>query len=233
MTSVSICMAAYNKPRHLERVLASIYRQRLPSRCEVIVVDDGTPTSSVVDVCLSFPTVQYHRVCRQPVYRNPAAARNIAYRAATGDVIIAQSDDVEHQGEAVAALLDKLREGVFVLANVFNTDFAGQLVPCHGDWTELVGPAGRARRALFFLGAIWRRDLYAVGGSDERFTAPGREDVWFGECLVRDLGLEPIYSTRAVGHHLDHKRPANLSVLSAPSRKLHKELVARAKSGSV
>lgn len=222
---VSICMAAYGRPSYLDRALLSIYRQDPPFPIEVIVVDDGSPTGTVAQICNDYPLVRYTRVERGAVWRNPAAARNVAYRQAMGDVIVAQSADVEHQGNAIKELIEELEPGSFVLANVFNTGWYGRLVPCHGNWIELVGPNGRARRPLFFLGAVYRQDLYAVGGCEELFTAPSRDDQYFGECLINGRQLQPKYSTQAIGHHLDHPRPRGLDRLSQPSQQLYQRLI--------
>ena len=221
---VSICIATHDKPRHLERVLESVFRQSPKESFEVIVVDDGSPGTETARVIEQFPEVRAIRVPPHG-YRNPAAARNLAYKKARGEVIITQSDDVVHVGEAIQQMTDALDPGTFVLANVWNTDVDGRPVPCHGNWTELVGPSGKARRPIFFLGALWRSDLYAVGGCEERFTAPGREDVYFGECLIHGLGLLPKWQFSISGHHIDHPRPADLGMISAPSRDLYRKLV--------
>lgn len=68
---------------------------------------------------------------------------------------------------------------------------------------QFTGP--RNRRPLLFLGAVWRKDVYAVGGNDEEFTDPGWEDNWFAECLMRGRGLNPRYVS-AEGFHLNHSR---------------------------
>ncbi len=228
---VSICIAAYDKPRHLARALASIYRQYLPRDVEVIVVDDGSSDEGVHLACKLYPLLKYVRLDRSPVYRNPAVARNVAYRAAVGEIIVCQSDDVEHQGSALRTLVDELlaQDKTFVLARVVNRDWQGNPCLLYGRYHELVGPGWN--RPLFFLGALYRRDLYAVGGNDERFTAPGREDVWFADCLMNGLGLTPYYSSRAVGYHLDHPRPIALGSLCIPSTVLYRRLHSRAMAG--
>jgi len=71
--------------------------------------------------------------------------------------------------------------------------------------TEYTGPSRKV--PFFFLGSLFRKDVYAVGGCDEDFmVAPAWEDNWFGDCLIHGLGLTPVYSTSIVGHHLDHPR---------------------------
>ena len=222
---VSICIANYDRPDVLDRVLASIYRQTLKD-VEVVVVDDGSPDAkAVVEVVKHWHVPKFVRIEREPFYRNPSIARNTAYRCAEGDVIIAQSDDVEHQGNAIEGLLGEMQPGKFVIGEVWNVcPKTGCTVPAYkGRWHQLTGPGPPTKqcpnpeRPLFFLGALYRKDLYAVGGNDEEFLTPGAEDRWFGDCLMRGQGLKPHYTNNAVGHHLDHTRPTNLGRIVAPS----------------
>ena len=59
---------------------------------------------------------------------------------------------------------------------------------------------------LFFLGSLWRSDLYKVGGNDEDFVYCS-EDSWFADCLMKGLGLRPVYLGSLIGNHQDHPRP--------------------------
>jgi glycosyltransferase involved in cell wall biosynthesis len=223
---VSICIATHNKPAHLRRVLDSIEDQQpvFDFEFETIVVDDGSEDRDTAYLCQSRPWVTYHRIDREPGYRNPSVARNVAYRAARGEIIIAQSDDVEHaQPDCIERLAAELRQGTFVIARVLNV---------HPDTGEIVmDPApvftGPSRCAFFFLGSLYRRDLYAVGGNDETYTAPGYEDDWFNECLMRGLGLTPKFSD-VVGHHLHHHHQGNDPGVVEPSRLLYQEMMRRA-----
>lgn len=217
---VSVCIAAHSKPKHLERVLKSIYYQHPPFEFETIVVDDGS-NPPLRKICNQFPVI-HKRIERQPTYRNPSAARNVAYKIARGKIIICQSDDVEHQGNAIETLVQELKPRQFVVGNVFNFDLANQPVFCHGNWHELTGPQGRARRPLLFLGAVWRKDIYAIGGCDEEFTDPGRDDVWFADCLTKGLNLTPHFSSQTIGHHLHHERPADLKSRARVSAEVYR-----------
>lgn len=205
----SICIAAYDKPNHLDRTLFSIFQQRPSFPYEVIVVDDGSPTYRVENVCWKYPLAKYIRIARPPGYRNPSVARNEAYRRARGEIVICQSDDVYHVGPSVIQnLVDDLKPGHFLIATVTNVDESGSPY-CdptgqgYGDG-DTVYTSPQRNRPLFFLGSLYRRNLYAVGGNDEEFVAPGREDVWFSLCLMKGLGLRPIYSERVIGYHQHH-----------------------------
>ena len=215
---VSICMATHNREAGmLARVLDSIFRQKPPFEFEVVVCDDGPEDDSAEEACGRYP-VNYHRIDRPPGPRNPCVARNVAYKAARGDIIIAQSDDVAHVSpNAISTLVMELetRPGAFVIASVLACGPDGE------PWSVYTGrwclPKEQAsghvcshqERNLpyFFLGALWRKDLYAIGGNDEDFVGlAGYEDEWFSDCLVQGLGLRPVYVSSVVGHHLYHPR---------------------------
>ena len=202
----SICLSTFNKARPLERTLASIFVQTPPFECEVIVCDDGS-TDDTRSVCRDFP-VEYHYLDR-PGYCNPAAARNVAYRAARGEVIICQSDDVIHTlPDTIERLVGDLRTGRFLIATVVNVDEAGRpFSDPHGKgWGDALvrytGPDNK--RPLFFLGSLYRHDLYSIGGYDEEFIHPGYDDDWFAACLVNGRGLWAEYSADIIGHHQHH-----------------------------
>jgi glycosyltransferase involved in cell wall biosynthesis len=229
----SICIATHDKPHYLKRVLDSIYRQPITDtdEIEVIVVDDRSENARNEQVCRQYP-LQYIRLDGEPGYRNPAKARNVAYRAAKGEVIIAQSDDTTHVSDhCIRQLVEELQPGTFVIAHVFNADFSGNVVPGNLENPEYrpltcyTGPENP--RPFFFLGSLYRRDLYAVGGNDEEFVAPGREDDWFARCLMNGLGLKPVFSTTIVGHHLQHKHLGSKEA-SAPSYELYHQKTASA-----
>lgn len=229
--TASICIATYNKPIHLDRVLQSIRRQSPPFDYELIVVDDAPADDAGRVVCQHYG-VRYHRLEREHGYRNPAPARNMAYRLARGDVIICQSDDVEHRTDCIEQLVAALQPGTYAIATVDSVSMDGEPIghPLRRSLTRYTGPD--VRRPLFFLGALWRSDLYAVGGNDERFTSPGREDVWFADCLRYGLGLRGLYPAGIEAWHLDHPRP-ELREACGPSAVLYRELREATENGQI
>jgi glycosyltransferase involved in cell wall biosynthesis len=195
----SICMSTYNRPHLLQNTLASIYAQRVPFRYEVIVTEDGSE-GDYDWVKALYPQAKWLKIDRAPGVRNPAPARNAAYREAMGDVVIAQSDEVIHASpRAIETLVRRLRATQFVIATVLNV--GGPPVKNIRCYTS-----PRRQRPLFFLGALWRQDLYAVGGNDEEFRQPACEDIWFAQCLMRGQRLTPRYTSAVVGHHQHHPR---------------------------
>jgi glycosyltransferase involved in cell wall biosynthesis len=226
MIDASICIATYNHAQLLNRTLLSIVTQRRHHNIEVIVVDDGNPTAETQSVCYSFPHVRYIRRDRKPGFSNPAIARNIAYRAATGRVIIAQSDDVMHSLGAIDRLIDELQDGQFLLASVYNVD--QYFNPDYTRQYNMCSP--ETPRPYFFLGSVLRRQLYSVGGNEEQLPAPGYDDDLFAACLINGCGLQPVWSN-IMGYHQHHPVPKNRELVYAPSEQYYRKFVAEAKAG--
>ncbi|MFH1737521.1 MAG: glycosyltransferase [bacterium] len=210
----SICMATHNRaPKVLAQVFDSIFLQKPSFECEVIVCDDGPESDAAKDICLRYP-INYHRITRPPGRKNPCVARNVAYRAARGDVIIAQSDDVMHVSQnAIETLVRELEcnPTSFIIASVIacGPDGKGWSVYT-GKWhCTMPGHAYtyyERNVPFFFLGALRRRDVCLIGGNDEEFAdVVGYEDKWFADCLMNGLGMNAVYVDSVVGHHLYHE----------------------------
>lgn len=210
----SIVTATRNKGDYLRRVLDSIFRQKVPFPYEVIVVDDGS-TDKTLEVCSDFD-IQYIRL-ENSEYRNPSVARNVGYRAALGEIIIAQSDEViHHTGDTIERMCAELQKGEFVLATVYN--YCMKTKKRLSVYTGTKNP-----RPFFFLGAVWKSDLYRIGGNDEEFIKPGYDDNWFADCLMKGLGLNVRFLGDVVGLHQDHHRPLGIEGQILPSKHLYEE----------
>lgn len=209
---MSVCMAAYNKGWALDRVLGSIRRQSRD--VEIVVCDDGS-TDTTPDVCARYGVI-YRRLDRTGV-RNPAAARNEAYRLATGDVWVIQSADVVHVGDTLDCVSKAMSPGSFLIGRVANVR--------DGVETEVYTSSTR-QRPLFFLGAAWASDVLAVGGDSEDFTEPGYDDDWFARCLMDGRKLSVRYVDELAGVHLDHERPPTLRSSLLRMRNVYRRKVA-------
>lgn len=194
----SICIATVpDKAQTFRLVLESIFRQQPGFEFEVIVAHDGEP--EVADARAINLLVR-----TGGEYRNPSVARNVAMRWARGEVLLLQSDDVVHGPDAIRELVDALQPGTFQLARVVNSS----------DGKEYV--SRRNRRPYFFLGAVLRADVFAIGGNCEEFSEPGYDDTWFADCLIHGRGLKPVYREQVFGTHMDHPRPD----LTGPYRRM-------------
>lgn len=194
---LSVVMATYNRADLLAMVLESIRVQKPTFDYEVIVVDDGSQDDTK-SIC-TFYSANYHFLDR-PYYANPAKARNVGYRAALGDIVVAQSSDTYHVSTDALERLAFIEPGTFNIATVYALDEGG------GITEQLTG--ARNQRPLFFLGSLLRTDLFAIGGDDEDFTELGCEDDWFADRLGRGRLLKPNYREDIVGRHQWHPRPS-------------------------
>lgn len=231
----SVVMYTRNRAEAVDRTLQSVLCQHPTFDHEVIVVDDGS-TDNTRDVCRQHKTQHELRYVHLPNPRGrdrgPAVARNTGYRLARGDVIVTQSADVLHQGEAIQGLVDGLGKNEIVNATVYNARVDrspdGRLMA-----QRLSQFTGEKRPVpLFFLGALWRSDLYAVGGIDEDFTELGSEDLWFADCLIRGLGLKSRFLPNVVGFHQDHPRSKETHART-DMNDLWKEKVRMAEAGAI
>jgi len=207
---VSVVMASYQKAYALDHVLFSICKQGpQPGEVEVIVVDDGSEdrTATILNGWAMGPLKGVLRWVRldRPGVRGASLARNVGYRMAQGEIIIAQSPDVVHDRLDTITRLSQIEPGTFVIAKVWNHAGPWPTTDLPTDPFHLY-TAPSNPRPFFFLGSLWRKDLYAIGGDDEDFTDPGYEDDFFADRLIHGLGLKPVFSETIVGYHLDHKR---------------------------
>ena len=202
----SVVMATRDKSVYLNNTLKSIRDQTVPFDYELIVVDDGS-TDNTVDICSVWGVDKYIRL-ENDHYRNPSVARNAGYRTAIGDIIIAQSDEVIHfTDNVIEEMCNQLHEDEFLIATVYNYAMS--------EKKRLAAYTGSSfKRPFFFLGSLWRKDLYVIGGNDEDFTLPGFDDNWFADCLTIGLGLSHRFIDNVIGHHQDHPRPP----LAEPTR---------------
>lgn len=194
----SVCLSTRNKSSYLRTTLGSIFRQRPQFDFEVVVVDDGS-TDNTGSICNQYPVIYRH--LKNPRYRNPSVARNVAFKLATGEVLLAQSDDIIHvENNTIEYLVTNLQEGEFLLARTHGYDYKdGKPVKfireyCGPDW----------QKPYFFLGAILRKHVYAIGGYDEEFIEPCWDDNWFADCLMKGLGLQCRFTERILAHHQTH-----------------------------
>lgn len=226
----SIVMSTRNKEVYLQHTLKSIRQQSVPFEYEIIVVDDGSRTTKTEYACLKYKVERYVRL-ENPEYRNPSMARNAGYRLAKGDVIIAQSDDViHHSTNAIERLTLDLTPGEFRIATVWNFYYFRE---SGKEKRGILYTGVDYPRPFFFLGSLWRKDLYAVGGNDEEFTSPGYDDDWFGDCLIHGLGLRCTFVPEVEGRHQDHPRPAGWKDMHEVSRVLYEKKFAQAKAGDI
>ena len=200
----SVVLTTINKPEYLDSTLSRILEQVTSFELEIIVVNDGCDEKTI-EVCKRHPVVTLHT--HNTKYRNPAAARNVGYRFATGDVIVSTCDDIlQIRTDTLERLVTRLKSGTFRLAKTENWEYNGGTPRKY-----LMDYCSADKRPVpyFFLGAIYRSDLYAVGGNDEEFVEPCYDDNWFADCIIKGLGLMKVIDGDIICHHRSHPHPKN------------------------
>jgi glycosyltransferase involved in cell wall biosynthesis len=187
---VSVVVPTYQRPRLLLNCLNALIIQNFPpDSYEIVVVDDADSeeTRSLIEnflgetKCRKSGSGQWSGTEVDPCSRiryaaaththGPAAARNIGWRLARGEIIAFTDDDCLPEPEW-------LREGVAAL----NDDLAGVsgqvIVPVPQDPTDYENNVARLANCDFVTAnCFYRRSaLEMCGGFDERFTMAWRED---------------------------------------------------------
>jgi glycosyltransferase involved in cell wall biosynthesis len=199
MLRVSVVTPTRRHPALLDRCLQSLAVQTLSAETfEVIVVDDGSDRRTRRQVeewgARMRPAVRYVA----GTGRGPAAARNAGWRAALGGVIAFTDDDCVPTPDWLKAGLVGLADGAAAAGGRVVKPFPRR--PSEGEWdgARLDGTGFAAANCF-----CRREALAAVGGFDERFRLPWRDDsdlqfkllVRFGEkkvvCLDDAVVLQP------------------------------------------
>jgi glycosyltransferase involved in cell wall biosynthesis len=185
---LSIVIPTCRRTILIARCLEAIVAQRFdPAAFEVVVVDDGrsADTEAAVDAVARAHPAHTIRYLRPPRGRGPAAARNAGWRAARAPIIAFTDDDTLPDRDWLAhgerALVDDV---VAVAGRVTvpspNAATDGANAPAGGAAAptdhELM-TRGLERAEFVTANAFVRRNaLIGIGGFDERFERPWRED---------------------------------------------------------
>jgi GT2 family glycosyltransferase len=166
---VSVVIPTHGRPALLARCLEAVAAQTLPrSYYEVIVVSDGPDAATRAAVRGgSFAVRHLELPCRS----GPAAARNAGWRAAQAPIIAFTDDDTVPSRDWLASGILELEAGADAVT--------GQVVmPLPSSPTDYERDAARLAESEFVTANCFVRTevLEAVGGFDERFKLPWRED---------------------------------------------------------
>lgn len=259
---LSIIVSTYNATEYLQQVLKSL-NQQTDLNFEVIVADDGSDesTAEIINEFKNGASYPLFHAWHEDKGFRLAASRNNAILKSTGDYIVFLDGDCmvfsdfvrQHRQSAESGYM--LRGSRVMLSESFTKDiFAGKknLPVTFVQWAKLwfskgvnrISPLLNLRLPRYNsennwrgvktcnLG-MWRQDLYAVNGYDERYVGWGREDSDLAVRLFR-LGIRRKEGrNQAVVIHLWHRENdrSNLSVNDALLEGVINSDVVEAKQG--
>lgn len=193
---ISVVIATYGRPHLLEKCLNALADQTFPAdRFEVVVVTDGPDADTLArlsglehafDYRLSFHSL--------PVKSGPAAARNLGWKLAKGELIAFTDDDCLPNEDWLSGYWKEYSQSTrkdLALVGVVK-------VPVSNPPTDYEKNVSRLETASFITAncACSKRVLQEVGGLDEDFKMAWREDSAL-EFNLRKHGVPIIHTKEA------------------------------------
>lgn len=192
--SVSVVIPTFGRAALACAAARSALEQDLTEGLEVLVVDDGGEDGTGAALAaLGDPRLR----CLRIEHAGPAAARNAGARAAGAPVLAFLDSDTLARPGWLAAGLARLRAepGLFGVEGRVEPAAAGELTPFSEQVSNLQG--GRWLSCNLF---VRRQAFLELGGFDERFTEPCREDSEFA-FRAQGAGLRIAFEPSAVVVH--------------------------------
>lgn len=194
---VSVVVPTCRRPELLERCLAALVAQDYdPAAYEVLVADDAfcTATEEIVGQMAARSAVRMRYLAVRGTH-GPAAARNVGWHAAEGDIIAFTDDDCVPDTGWLAGGTAAFFDGVVGV-------WGRVVVPQESRVTDYHRDAAKLERAEFVTAnCFYRREaLAAVGGFDERFTTAWREDSDLFFSLL-ERGGRLVHAPKAIVVH--------------------------------
>ncbi|WP_278379073.1 glycosyltransferase family 2 protein [Chryseobacterium arthrosphaerae] len=192
---ISIVTAYYNRKKLFENTLSSIVSQSPdPSmELEVIAVDDGSDEEErLEDLTEQYPFLKVIRLEKADKwYFNSCIPFNIGFREAKGDIVILQNPECLHYGDVLKYTQKHINDSNYISFSCFSlgiesTDNLHTLLESPEKLQKLmadnnVGYIGDGLdcwynhsvtnpKGYHFCSAITKKNLYDLGGFDERFA---------------------------------------------------------------
>lgn len=247
MPTVSLLISTYNNLDFLKLCLESVHTQTvLPD--EVLIADDGSKDDTRIfleELSRTFPVPIRHFWHEDDGFRK-ARICNVAIRESKCDYIIFTDCDIIEERHFIEDHLRLVRPGAFIIGSRVLVDesttkiflkqgrfdrdalkipLSHRLNSLHVPILQSVLAPRLAVKVSRWRGcnmSMWRDDLIAVNGFDNRFTKWGNEDVDLIERLLRSGRRQLTLKFGAVGYHLWHpfNKPSDMSVIEERKREI-------------
>lgn len=223
--SISVCVICREHPRLLPRALASIEAGSYEGKVEIILVDDAATPSAEETLDRESPLAGSDKplkIIRNEVSRFPAAARNQAAVAASGDCLVFLDDDNWLIEGGLARLAAAMASGAYdVVTAALDVDQPGTddgRPPLQMAFLGDAGLAGLIYNGFGDASLIIRKAAFEQAGGfpDEGVLAPAEDWVFLARCRAAGLRMGTLWKP-CFGYH----KPVDLA--QRRWRKNHKE----------
>ncbi|BBG66524.1 putative two-domain glycosyltransferase [Hydrogenimonas sp.] len=233
---VSLIVTTYNRPDALELVLESALNQKTPPH-EIVVADDGSrdETKRVVEKMTANSAVPILHAWQEDEGFRAAMSRNRAIAMSSGEYIVMIDGDMilhplfikDHieasekgcfvQGGRVLltkAATDEALERGRISFSIFSKSVKNRKNALRCSLlSSLFSKKSRSLRGIRTCNfALFRDEVLAVNGFDNRFTGWGREDSEFAARLLNRGLVRKDLRFAAVAYHLYHEESTRESL---------------------
>lgn len=216
--AVSVVIPTYNRPALLTRCFAALLRQDFDAeRVEIVVVIDG-PDPATVNLLRHLAPFGPRIVSLVQDNRGPAAARNVGWQLATGELILFTDDDCVPAPQWISGYWDAYQTYHSRLQQHNSPGnclaFRGPVhVPCPPRPTDYEKNTACLESAAFVTAncACTPDALRRIGGFDEAFTMAWREDSDLEFKLI-EAGIPIVTVPRARLTHPVRTAPWGISL---------------------
>ena len=200
---VSVLIPCYNRAKHIGQVVQKVLDQT-HTATEIIVVDDASEDESVA-VLEKLPV----HLIRHKQNQGPAAARNTALQAATGDIVLYIDADAYAAPDLISVLVDAYKENnsIISLAGIGGQGIESNVTSLYDKWRLIHSPQtfGNHHKSrvpfLYGLCCSYKRNiLQSIGGWDTFYRINAAEDADLGYRL-RKAGYTLQYYPSATVYH--------------------------------
>jgi len=197
---ISIVTAYYNRKKEFWRTLKTIEKSAVKDFEFVVVDDGSDWRQRIEDFAKEFSFIRLKRIePKDKTHINPCIPFNMAFGMARGDLIIIQNPECMHMGDVLKYVLENSAYNKYLVFSCYSlsqraNDNLSQVdfnQPMHDLEQAVIKAIGgfttnncdtstrydswfahpKYRRAYFnFMTSLTRKDLYELGGFDERFA---------------------------------------------------------------